>query len=110
MSLDMESMSNNWNELKSKIRTKWNKLTDSDVDSFNEDPERIPTGLQSRYGYSKDEADREYKDWRRTLAPDSNSGGDSVGATSPMSSNLNSFGQSPGTVNELDAHGGDRLN
>lgn len=107
--MNMESMKSNWNEMKTKIRTKWNKLTDSDVDSFNGDPDRIPTGLQSRYGYSKDQADREYSEWKRTLSSSSNTGGESIGATSPMSSNLNPSGQKS-VSRDVDAHGGDRLN
>lgn len=78
----MNSMQSNWAELKSKIRTQWNKLTDKDVDSFEGDTDRIPSSLQSRYGYSKDRADREYSEWKRTL----------------------------GTGDDVDAHGGDRLN
>ncbi len=58
----------NWTELKGKIKTKWAKLTDSDIDSFEGKMETIAGKLQSSYGYAKEKAETEYNEFKDSLA------------------------------------------
>ena len=42
--------------LKNRARTKWDKLTDEDLDAIKNDLGELATRLQARYGFSIDEA------------------------------------------------------
>jgi uncharacterized protein YjbJ (UPF0337 family) len=48
-----------WNEIKGTLRDKWGKLTDSDVEQIGGKKDRLIGLLQQRYGYDKDQAERE---------------------------------------------------
>ena len=55
----MNDLKSKWNELKSKVRMKWNKLTDADVSCIDGRCDRLTSSVQSRYGCSQDEATRQ---------------------------------------------------
>ena len=57
----------NWVELKGKIKTKWAKFTDHDIDELNGHMEQIAGKIQKVYGYAKEKADLEYKDFKKSL-------------------------------------------
>lgn len=59
--------SGSWSDTKAKIKMKWNKLSDKDVEDFKKGLGQIPARLQSVYGYSKDVADREFKEFQQSL-------------------------------------------
>jgi uncharacterized protein YjbJ (UPF0337 family) len=48
-----------WNELKGQVHTKWGKLTDDDLVVIGGKFETLVGRLQQRYGYRKEEAERE---------------------------------------------------
>jgi uncharacterized protein YjbJ (UPF0337 family) len=56
-----------WAELKGKIKSKWSKLVDTDVDSFKGNMHLIADKVQAAYGYSKDRAQQEYSDFKKSL-------------------------------------------
>ena len=56
-----------WTELKGKIKAKWAKLTDHDLDEVKGDMEILAGKIQKTYGYAKDKAEQEYKDFKATL-------------------------------------------
>lgn len=58
-----------WSELKGKIKTKWSKLIDTDIDGFKGNLDLISAKIQKAYGYTKDVADQEYKDFKKGLEP-----------------------------------------
>jgi uncharacterized protein YjbJ (UPF0337 family) len=64
--MNNSAMSGNWNVLKGKIRQQWGKLTDNDVETFKGNAEEAWGRLQKVYGYSKDEARREYDNFRNS--------------------------------------------
>lgn len=49
-----------WNEMKGSVKEKWGKLTDDDIDQAAGKRDQLIGALQKSYGYSKDEAEREY--------------------------------------------------
>jgi uncharacterized protein YjbJ (UPF0337 family) len=51
-----------WNELKGKLREKWGRLTDSDLTEIAGSKDRLIGRLQQRYGYVKEDAEREAQD------------------------------------------------
>lgn len=56
-----------WPEVKDKIKQKWDKLVDVDVDGFKGNMHLISEKLQKVYGYTKDKADQEYSEFKKTL-------------------------------------------
>ena len=50
-----------WHEMKGSVREKWGKLTDDDLVKVDGKAEKLTGLLQTRYGYSKEKAEEEYK-------------------------------------------------
>lgn len=48
-----------WNNLKGGIREKWAKLTDDDFELIGGKKDKFLGKLQERYGYGRDEAEKE---------------------------------------------------
>jgi uncharacterized protein YjbJ (UPF0337 family) len=65
-----------WQEMKGKLKTKWAKLTDDDLDAVGGKRVELLGRLQQRYGYKKDEAEQHLDDWMKSVSepqPDSGS-------------------------------------
>ncbi len=52
-----------WKEIKGEIKSRWGKLTDDDLMEIEGNQEKFVGLLQKRYGYSRDEAEKEYKEF-----------------------------------------------
>jgi len=52
-----------WNEIKGRVKQKWGKLTDDDLTAVEGKKEKLLGLLQQKYGYAKDKAEQEYKDF-----------------------------------------------
>ncbi len=52
-----------WNEIKGGVKEKWGKLTDDDLTVVEGKKEKLVGILQQKYGYAKDKAEQEYKDF-----------------------------------------------
>jgi uncharacterized protein YjbJ (UPF0337 family) len=49
-----------WKEIQGGIKEKWGKLTDNDLTQVEGNLEKLLGLLQQRYGYAKDQAEKEY--------------------------------------------------
>jgi uncharacterized protein YjbJ (UPF0337 family) len=54
-----------WKQMKGEVKRQWGKLTDDDIDQINGSSEKLTGLLQERYGKSRDETEREIKEWRK---------------------------------------------
>src|SRR5512141_2370901 len=52
-----------WKEIKGGVKAKWGKLTDDDLTQVEGNQEKLLGLLQQKYGYAKDKAEQEYKDF-----------------------------------------------
>lgn len=52
-----------WNQLKGVVRQKWGQLTDSDYEEIAGDKDKLIGRLQERYGYGREQAEREVRDF-----------------------------------------------
>ncbi len=52
-----------WKQIKGVLRDKWGKLTDDDYDHVAGKRDRLIGKIQERYGYAKDQAEREVDSW-----------------------------------------------
>jgi uncharacterized protein YjbJ (UPF0337 family) len=55
-----------WMQFKDKLRGNWVKLTDEDVTRIGGRREQLVGRLQARYGFGKNEAEREADAWMRS--------------------------------------------
>ena len=52
-----------WKQVVGKLRDKWAKLTDDDLELVGGKRDRLVGKVQERYGYAKDRAEREVDSW-----------------------------------------------
>lgn len=57
-----------WKQLKGSVQKQWGKLTDDEIDRIEGDVTKLSGLVQERYGKSKDEAEREIKEWKKKNA------------------------------------------
>jgi len=53
----------NWKQVKGKVKEKWGKLTDDDLNVINGRRDQLEGKIQERYGIAKDEAERQVNTW-----------------------------------------------
>lgn len=63
--MDKETLRGDWNMLKGKVKENWGKLTDNDLTEINGKKEQLLGLIQKRYGYAKEKAEQELKDWEK---------------------------------------------
>jgi len=56
-----------WLQLRSAARSRWDRLTEQDVNSVHGNIERLIDALRARYGYGRDVAVREITKWSKAL-------------------------------------------
>ena len=52
-----------WKQLKGSVKQRWAKLTDDDVTAISGKRDELVGKLQERYGYTKEQAQREADEW-----------------------------------------------
>ena len=57
--MNWDRVEGNWREFKGKVQQKWGKLTNDDLDVVKGKRGELAGRLQQRYGYAKDQAERE---------------------------------------------------
>ena len=55
-----------WEQLKGAVREKWGDLTDDDLTQINGSREKLLGKIQEAYGRSREDAEREIKEWEKT--------------------------------------------
>lgn len=61
--MNKDEASGNWKQFKGKMKQKWGKLTDDDMQVIEGKRDQLVGKIQERYGSTKDEAEREVTDW-----------------------------------------------
>jgi uncharacterized protein YjbJ (UPF0337 family) len=61
--MNWDRIEGNWKEFMGKAKTQWGKLTDDDLTQIEGKRDELSGRLQQRYGYAKDEADRQIDSW-----------------------------------------------
>ena len=59
----------NWDQIKGNWKQLRGKLTDDDLTAIEGKRDQLAGKLQERYGYAKEQAERELDDFARTLNP-----------------------------------------
>jgi uncharacterized protein YjbJ (UPF0337 family) len=63
-----ERISGNWTQWKGRVQERWGKLTQDQLDVIAGRRDQLSGHIQEAYGLTKDEADRQLRNWERNLA------------------------------------------
>jgi len=63
--INSDVLKGKWQQLKGEARIQWGRLTDDVFDQVQATIEKLAGKLQERYGYAREEADREVEDFVR---------------------------------------------
>ena len=65
--MNWDQIAGNWKQLTGKVKQKWGDLTDDDLISVAGKRDQLAGKLQERYGYAKEQAERELDEFVRDL-------------------------------------------
>jgi len=65
--MNKDIISGKWTQLKGKMQAKWGDLTDDDFDVAEGNAQYLSGRLQERYGWDRDRAEKEVKDFDEAL-------------------------------------------
>jgi uncharacterized protein YjbJ (UPF0337 family) len=60
VTMNTDILKGEWKRIKGEVKVQWGKLTDDDLTQIEGEYEKLIGILQKRYGYSRDEAMKEY--------------------------------------------------
>ena len=63
--MNSDVLKGQWKQLKGDIKMRWTKLTDDDLDVIDGAREKLEGRLQERYGWAREQAQREIDSWGR---------------------------------------------
>jgi uncharacterized protein YjbJ (UPF0337 family) len=66
--MNKDILEGKWNEVKGKVKSQWSKLTDDDLGYLSGRATELSGVIQKRYGYKKDQAEREVNEFVDSLS------------------------------------------
>jgi uncharacterized protein YjbJ (UPF0337 family) len=61
--MNRDQLEGNWKQLKGKVREKWGKLTNDELDVIDGKREQLLGKLQEKYGVARSEAEKQLDEW-----------------------------------------------
>ena len=65
--MNWDKVKGDWKQFKGKVKEKWGQLTDDDLTAAAGQRDQLAGKLQERYGYGKEQAERDLDEFARTL-------------------------------------------
>lgn len=65
--MNWDQVQGQWHTVKAKVRQKWGKLTDDDLEQIRGRREELLSRLQTRYGSKREELEKNVDEFMRTL-------------------------------------------
>jgi len=65
--MNWDKIEGGWKQFKGKLREQWGRLTEDDVAVIEGKRDKLVGKIQERYGITRDEADREVREWLEVL-------------------------------------------
>jgi len=65
--MNRDRIEGKWKELKGRVREKWGKLTDDELETIGGKREKLAGILQQKYGIAKQEADRQIAQFEKDI-------------------------------------------
>ena len=67
--MNWDQVEGNWKQLAGKVKEKWGDLTDNDLTKIAGKRDQLVGVLQERYGFEKDQAEKELDGFFKSLKP-----------------------------------------
>lgn len=64
--MNWDQVAGSWMSMKGKVKEQWGRLTDDDLDVIAGKRDQLLGKLQQKYGYSKEEAERQLDRWEKS--------------------------------------------
>jgi uncharacterized protein YjbJ (UPF0337 family) len=61
--MNWDRMEGQWKEFRGKVKERWGRLTDDDLDVIAGKRDQLLGRIQQRYGQTREDAERELRDW-----------------------------------------------
>jgi uncharacterized protein YjbJ (UPF0337 family) len=68
--MDWDRISGNWEHWKGRIRDRWGRLTEDQLDVIAGQRDQLAGQIEVSYGLSREEAERQLRTWERNVAGD----------------------------------------
>lgn len=65
--MNKDILQGKWKQFRGDVQKKWGELTNDDLDQIDGQTTKLAGKLQERYGYSKEEAEREIDNFMRDI-------------------------------------------
>jgi uncharacterized protein YjbJ (UPF0337 family) len=65
--MNEDTIKGQWKQLRGKLKSRWGKLTDDDLDTASGNAEYLAGRIQERYGIARDEAEKQIRDFDAKL-------------------------------------------
>lgn len=65
--MNWDQIEGNWKTVRGKVQEHWGKLTGDEIDRVEGKRDRLVGRIQERYGIAREEAERQVRDWERSL-------------------------------------------
>lgn len=65
--MNSDQLEGKWKQMKGSVKEKWGKLTDDDLDIIAGKQDQLAGKIQERYGISKEEAEKQIREWSNTV-------------------------------------------
>lgn len=69
--MNSDQLEGKWKQMKGSVKEKWGKLTDDDLDVIAGKQDQLAGKIQERYGISKEEAEKQIREWSKAQDVDS---------------------------------------
>ena len=67
--MNWDQIAGNWKQFAGNVKSKWGKLTDDDLTVIAGKRDKLAGILQERYGYEKEQAEKELDEFSTSLKP-----------------------------------------
>jgi uncharacterized protein YjbJ (UPF0337 family) len=78
-----QTLQNNWSDVKAKIKTRWSKFNDTEIDGFKDNLDKLSAQIQKTYGVAKEQAEKELGEFKHSLGSIKDSAKASLASVSP---------------------------
>lgn len=65
--MNWDQVAGRWKEFKGKAKEQWGELTDDELDKVEGKRDQMVGLIQRKYGYAKDQAEREVDSWSNRI-------------------------------------------
>lgn len=67
--MNWDQIQGNWKQMTGKVKAKWGKLTDDDLTVIAGKRDELAGIIQERYGYAKEQAEKELDEFTTNMKP-----------------------------------------